>query len=107
MSGSKKPPSTALATTDGRLPEELARRMYDWRRAFCGPLPLIFIRTLSEDALLIETLDGTPLGDGSFLAVETLTNRVVGVIRDGALDALPDRIPPSRTRCTLFPAAQA
>ena len=108
MSGAKKPPSTALTATDGILPEPVARRMYDWRRAFIGALPMIYIQSLDDGVVMIETLDGKPLdGQTSYLAVETLTNRIVGVIRDGALDARPERLPASRTRYTLFPAAKA
>lgn len=104
----KKRPSTALTATDELLPETVARRMYEWRRVFIGAPPAIYLQKLGQGVTLIETLDGQPLDSQvSYLAVETLSNRLVGVLRDGALDARPERIPVSRTRCTLFPAAKA
>lgn len=104
----KKPPSTALTAIDGILPEPIARRMYEWRRVFTGPPPMIYLSRLGRNITLIETLDGKPLGDRcSYLAVETLTGHIVGTVRDGALLMRPDAALSARTRCTLFPAAKA
>lgn len=104
----KKPPSTALTAIDAILPEPIARRMYEWRRVFTGPLPMIYLSRLGRDITLIETLDGKPLeGQSSYLAVEALSNRIVGTVRDGILMMRPGVTLPARTRCTLFPAAKA
>jgi hypothetical protein len=104
----KKKPSTALAATSGTLPESIARRMLEWRRVFSGPPPVIFLQRLGQDVTMIETLDGKPLNPSvSYLAIETITNSLVGVIRDGTLHTRPDLLSSSRTRCTLFTAAKA
>jgi hypothetical protein len=83
--------------------------MVEWRRLFSGPPLTVFLQRLARpDAVLIETLDGKPLdGQTSYLALETITNRIVGVIRDGSLSTLPEFLTSSRTRCTLLPAAKA
>lgn len=104
----KKKPSTALTATGGLLPESISSQMLAWRRLFRGPPPTIFLTRLAQDAIVIETLDGKPLDrQDSFLTVETMTNRIVGVIRDGVLHARPDALSSSRTRCHLFQAAKA
>lgn len=50
---------------------------------------------------------GDAEGNQSYLVVETVSNRIVGVLREGRLDAPPEKIPPAETVCTLFVAAQA
>ena len=108
MSGSKKPPSTALMAIGGILPEAVARAMYDWRRAFGAPPTQIHLGVDRRGRPTIDVVDPKVVSaDESYLVVESMTCRIVGVLRDGALDAEPQRLPPSRVACTLFRAAKA
>ena len=72
------------------------RAMSSWRIAFGKAPERLKVRELSDAER-----------DQSYLVVETGLNRIVGVLREGQLDALPEKIPSSETVCTLFVAAQA
>ncbi|WKZ28597.1 MAG: hypothetical protein QY323_03595 [Patescibacteria group bacterium] len=96
MGKKKKSPSTALERTDGKLHEREARAMSSWR-IILGTAPA---------RLRVRELRDADTGQ-SYLVVETVSNRIVGVLRGGRLDARPENIPPAETVCTLFVAAQA
>lgn len=104
----KKPPSTALVATGMILPEAVARAMYDLRRAFGHPPTQMYLGLDGRGRLAIEYVDPKAVSaEASYLVVESLSSRIVGILRDGALDAEPHRLPPSRVACTLFFAAKA
>ena len=103
----KKPP-TALMAIGMILPEAVARAMYDWHRAFGQPPTQTHLGLDGRGGLTLEHVDAKAVrDDASYLVVETLSSRIVGILRDGALDAEPQRLPPSRVACTLFRAAKA
>ncbi|GEM_PF-5814849 len=105
---SRKKPSTALMAIDRILPEAAARAMYDWRRAFGTPPTQMRLGVDARGNLAIDLADPKAVRPGeSYLVVESLTSRIVGVLRDGALDAEPQHLPPSSAACTLFRAAKA
>lgn len=104
----KKPPPTALMAIGMILPEAVARAMYDWRRAFGQPPTQMYLGVDARGRLAAEYVDPKAVrSDESYLIVEALSGRIVGILRDGALDAEPHRLPPSRVACTLFFAAKA
>ena len=104
----KKPPSTALVAIGAILPEAVARAMYDWRRAFGNPPTQAYLGMDPRGRLVLEKVDPKAvLSDASYLIVESLAGRIVGILRDGELDADPYGLPPSRVACTLFFAAKA
>jgi hypothetical protein len=99
----KKKTSTALVRADEMMPDAFAHAMSEWR---LSP-PKIFITTLDEDCYAIERVDPKTVSDEeSYLVVETASNRIVGILRNGLLAADIRRIPSSRTACTLFRAAK-
>ncbi len=92
---------------DGLLPE-LARAMSEWRLLLGLAMPRIYITALDEDVFAIERVDPKEISDEeSYLVIETESNRIVGILRDGMLDADIYRVPASTTACTLFRAAKA
>ncbi|MEK7546035.1 MAG: hypothetical protein AAB554_03065 [Patescibacteria group bacterium] len=107
MSG-KKPSSTALMAIGMILPESVARAMYDWRRAFGSPPSQMYLGVDRDGRIAAEYVDPKAVrGDESYLIVEALSGRIVGILRDGALDAESHRLPTSIVACTLFRAAKA
>lgn len=104
----KKPPSTALMAIGKILPEAVARAMYDWRRAFGQPPTQMYLGVDGRGRIMAEFVDPKAVRpDESYLIVESLSGRIVGILRDHALDAEPQDLPPSRVACTLFRAAKA
>ncbi len=96
MGNKNKPAPTALMRTDGKLHEHEARAMSSWR----------IILGTAPSRLKVREL-GDMEKSQSYLIVETVSNRIVGVLREGQLDASPEKIPSAETVCTLYIAAQA
>lgn len=100
--------STSLMVVKDRLPEEAARAMYDWRRLFGGAPQQAYLRSLDDGGIDVDFVDVVGIDPAaSYLVVELESGRIVGTIRDGELISEPERLLPSRTRCTLFVAAKA
>ncbi len=92
---------------DGILPDTIARRMSEWRIAFGHPTPRIHLVSFGDGGLAIEKIHPKDVSDEeSYLVIELVSNRIVGVLRDGWLDAEPHRLPPSSTVCALYCAGK-
>lgn len=108
MSQHSSRPSTALMRVDDKLTDWIAQRIFEWNHALGRPLVRMYVTTDGNDGLALEYVDPKASSAGeSYLVVVTTTNHIVGVVRDGLLDAEPHRLPPSRAACTLFRAAKA
>ncbi len=100
----KKTSSTALVKADEMMPDAFTHAMSEWRLI----PPRICITTLDEDCYAVERVNPEAVSDEeSYLVVETASNRIVGILRNGMLAADIRRVPSSRTACTLFRAAKA
>lgn len=108
MSQHNSRPSTALMTVPDRLADEFAQQIFEWQHMLGQPPVRMYLAMLGDDGLVLESVDSQAVSASeSYFAIVTSTNRIIGVIRDGALDAEPHRIPPARTICTFFRAAKA
>jgi hypothetical protein len=102
-----KKPSTALLAVSERVLEGMFQQLSNWVYGF-GRRPLtMFLTTDARNNLGIEHLDDSKVSnDHSYLIVEEYSRRIVGILRQGSIDADPAKLPSSRTRCVLFFAGQ-
>lgn len=96
MSVKKMPPSTALMRIDGTLSEYEAQVMYEWSALFRGSSRHVKAMDLSR----VKDAD-------SYLVTAAMTNRVLGLLRQGAIELESHRPLAPNEPCVLHRAAKA
>ncbi|MFA5854156.1 MAG: hypothetical protein WC866_03645 [Patescibacteria group bacterium] len=102
-----KKPSTALLAVSERVLEGMFQQLSNWAYSL-GRSPLtMFLTVDARYNLGIEHLDASKVkSDDSYLIIEEFSRKIVGILRQGSIDADPSKLPSSRTRCVLFFAGQ-